>query len=65
MPEAAKEINWNKPYEFLDKELLAIQRKAKLGNKIADRLVKVFTKKGEEVWVIYGYFDRYKCPLAA
>lgn len=52
MPEAAAEIDWGKPHEFLDKELLAIQKKAKVGNKIADKLVKVFTKSGEEVWVI-------------
>ena len=52
MPDVAKEINWDQPYEFLDKELLAIQRKAKTGNKIADKLVKVFTKNGQEVWVI-------------
>ena len=52
MPDVAKEINWEKPYQFLDKELLAIQKKAKVGNKIADKLIKVFTFSGEEVWVI-------------
>ena len=33
-PEAYKDINWNKGYEFLDKELQQITKKAKTGRKI-------------------------------
>lgn len=51
-PHIANEIDWTKPHQDLDKELLAIQKNAKVGNKISDKLIKVFKKTGEEAWVI-------------
>ncbi len=52
LPHISTEIDWTKHHEFLDKELLAIQKNTKVGNKLADKLIKVFTKNGEEAWVI-------------
>ena len=46
------DIDWNKGYTFLDKELEKIVRDADLGKRYADKLVKVWRKNGEERWVI-------------
>jgi len=51
-PSIAHDIDWNVPYYHLDKELLAIQKNAKIGNRLADKLVKVCRKNGEEAWVV-------------
>lgn len=51
-PEIAREIDWTQKHDFLDKELLAIQTETEVGNKIADKLIKVYKTTGEEVWVI-------------
>ncbi|MBS0287116.1 MAG: hypothetical protein JSR17_07460 [Proteobacteria bacterium] len=52
LPHIATEIDWTKPYQFLDKELLSIQKNTKVGNKLSDKLIKVYNKYGEEAWVI-------------
>lgn len=45
-------IDWTRGYEFLDKELQKVVRDAELGRRLADKLVKVWTKEGEEAWVL-------------
>ncbi len=51
-PETARIINWNRKHEFLDKEFQQISRKAKQGKRYADKLVKVWGNKGEELWLL-------------
>jgi Putative transposase, YhgA-like len=51
-PEAHSGIDWSKGYEFLDKELQQVVRDAELGRRLADKLVKVWSKDGEEAWVL-------------
>jgi hypothetical protein len=51
-PEISLEIDWTKGYELLDKELRQIARDAELGVRLADHLVKVWKKNGEETWVL-------------
>jgi len=51
-PKAYKDIDWDKGYEFLDKELQQITKKAKTGRKIVDKLVKVWLKNGNEKWAL-------------
>jgi len=51
-PKAFKDIDWNKGYEFLDKELQQITKKAKSGRKFVDKLVKVWLKSGLEKWAL-------------
>ena len=61
-PEIAKEIDWSKPYEFLDTELQKITGDAEIGKRIADKLVKVRLNDGTEAIVfihleLQGYND--------
>ncbi|MGA7875603.1 MAG: hypothetical protein WCA08_08060, partial [Desulfoferrobacter sp.] len=51
-PQAHAGIDWSKGYEFLDKELRQVVRDAELGRRLADKLVKVWSKDGEEAWVL-------------
>ena len=51
-PEVASLIDWSRKYEFLDKEFRQISRKAKQGKRYADKLVKVWGHKGEELWLL-------------
>lgn len=53
-PQAHAGIDWSKGYEFLDKELRQVvrDRDAELGRRLADKLVKVWSKDGEEAWVL-------------
>ncbi len=51
-PEAYAEIDWQRSYEALDKELHKIMRDAEVGRRIADKLVKVWLKDGEEQYVL-------------
>ncbi len=56
-------VDWSKGYVSLDKELEKIVRDAELGKRIADKLVKVFLKNGEEAWLlihieVQGYYDK-------
>src|SRR5262249_54932144 len=45
-------IDWSRSYESLEKELNAITRDAKIGNRIADKLIKVWKKDGKEALVL-------------
>ncbi len=51
-PEAYADIDWQRSYEALDKELHKIMRDAAIGRRIADKLVKVWLKNGEEQYVL-------------
>jgi hypothetical protein len=51
-PQAHTAIDWSKGYEFLDKELQQVARDAQLGQRRADKLVKVWQKNGDETWVL-------------
>jgi hypothetical protein len=51
-PNTAVLIDWQRPHEFLDKELLQIAREAELGKRYADLLVKVWLLEGEQVWLL-------------
>ncbi len=51
-PEAHADIDWDRPYESLDKELQQIAPEAEIGRRYVDKLVKVWLKSGEEQWVL-------------
>ncbi|MEZ4528854.1 MAG: hypothetical protein R2941_23325 [Desulfobacterales bacterium] len=51
-PKIEKEIDWEKGYVPLDKELHQITRESDTGNRIADRLMRVWKKNGDETWVM-------------
>jgi len=51
-PDVHSDIDWDKGYEFLEKELQQIVREAEIGKRLVDKLVKVWRKTGEQVWVI-------------
>jgi len=51
-PDIAKEIDWRRGYELLDKELRQITRESEVGFRLADNLVKVWKKDGQEAWVL-------------
>lgn len=51
-PKAHADIDWNKGYNFLDKELEKIIRDAELGKRLADKLVQVWRHDGEEEYLL-------------
>jgi hypothetical protein len=51
-PETSALIDWERPYEFLDKEFQQIAREAEQGKRYADQLVKVWQIQGEELWLL-------------
>lgn len=51
-PEAHQDIDWQRGYEALDKELAQIVREAETSKRLADKLFKVWRKNGEETWVL-------------
>jgi hypothetical protein len=62
-PQIHQDIDWNRGYQFLDKELAKILRESKQGQRLADKLVKVYLAGGEEAWLlihveVQGYYDR-------
>lgn len=44
----AADIDWQRGYEFLDKELEQITRDHRIGRRLADKLVKVWLRDGRE-----------------
>jgi hypothetical protein len=48
-PNTAALVDWEQPYEFLDKEFQSIARDAEVGRRYADQLVKVWLLGGEQV----------------
>ncbi len=51
-PAIAADIDWSRGFEFLDKELQKITRRAVVGRRYVDKLVKVWRPGGEETWVL-------------
>ena len=51
-PEADRDIDWKRGYQFLDKELGQIAHDAEVGRKYVDKLVRVWQQEGEEEWVM-------------
>jgi hypothetical protein len=51
-PDTAALIDWEQPWEFLDKEFQAIAREAEVGKRYADLLVRVRLLSGESVWLL-------------
>ena len=52
LPVADPEIDWERGYQFLDKELQQITADAEVGRRYADKLVQVWTIAGQEAWVL-------------
>ena len=50
--EAHADIDWNRGYESLDKELQQVVHDAESGRRLVDKLVKVWLKDGREQWVL-------------
>lgn len=63
MPQVIDHLDFNKGFSFLDKELETLYPEAdSLHPKFVDKLIKVFTKKGREEWIlihieVQGYHD--------
>ena len=51
-PQAHADVDWDRRFEMLDKELQKIIRTAKQGRRVMDKLVKVWLKSGEERWLL-------------
>lgn len=51
-PQVESDVDWDKNYEFLDKEFQQVVRDAELGRRYTDKLVKVWQKSGGETWVL-------------
>jgi hypothetical protein len=51
-PQTAALIDWDRPYEFLDKEFQKVSQDAEIGRRYADQLVKVWLKGGTELWLL-------------
>lgn len=51
-PRAHRLIAWGKGFEFLDKELQKITRPAEQSRRTVDKLVRVYLKRGGELWVL-------------
>lgn len=51
-PDIHRDINWSKGYESLDIELKEVIRDAEIGNRLADKLVKVWLRDGSQVVVL-------------
>jgi hypothetical protein len=51
-PAVAQGIDWSKNYEVLDKELEQIVREGDTGNRLADKLFKVWLTSGRPLWIL-------------
>lgn len=51
-PDIAADIDWSKPYTFMDKELIQVMREAESGRHIVDKLVQVKLKSGDDAWLL-------------
>jgi len=51
-PQAHAEIDWDRGYEFLDKELEKVVRDAELARRYVDKLVRVWQQNGEPEFVL-------------
>lgn len=51
-PQVYAEIEWNRPYEFLDTELQQLEPDAEIGKRLVDKVAKVWLVDGELAWVL-------------
>ncbi|OUC14969.1 MAG: hypothetical protein B0A82_09285 [Alkalinema sp. CACIAM 70d] len=51
-PEIAQVVDWTKPIEFLDKELLKLAPTAVMGKRYADQLVKLHRNQGPDIYLL-------------
>jgi len=51
-PQVHAQIDWERGYMLLDKELQQVTRDADLGRRLADTLVQVWRRDGIDVWVL-------------
>jgi hypothetical protein len=51
-PVINQDIDWDRGYEMLDKELQEIVPESEVGDQVVDKLVKVWRKDGQEEWVL-------------
>lgn len=51
-PAIYADVDWQRGYEFLDKELAQLGREHATGKRIADKLVCVWLKDGRETWLL-------------
>lgn len=52
MPDLAENIDFTKPYTFLDKEFSTIEINSEDSTRYLDKLIKVYLKNGDEQWVL-------------
>lgn len=51
-PEVYARVDWTMNYEFLDTQLQQVTREDEVGERIADKLVKVWLIDGTETWIL-------------
>src|SRR5688500_10161790 len=51
-PRIEADIDWSLGYEALDKEFQQVERTAKVGKRLADKLFKVTLTEGGERWIL-------------
>lgn len=51
-PKHYAEIDWDKPFQFLDQELQKIHREAAIGRRTSDKLIAVSLKNGQDALVL-------------
>ncbi|HIJ40258.1 MAG TPA: DUF4351 domain-containing protein [Deltaproteobacteria bacterium] len=52
LPEMAQDVDWERGYLFLDKELQQVSKNAAIGRRYADKLVQLYRKDGSDEWVL-------------
>ncbi|MCZ6678330.1 MAG: transposase [Candidatus Poribacteria bacterium] len=52
VPALYEDVDFSKPFTFLDKELEQMSQKSIRGSKFVDKLAKVFLKDGNEQWIL-------------
>ncbi len=50
--QAHADVDWPRGYEMMDKELQPIVRRAEIGRRYVDKLVKVWLRSGQERWLL-------------
>ena len=51
-PLIENDLNWEKGYEFLDKEFQSIVKEAEIGRRYLDKLIRVWRKDDLETWLL-------------
>ncbi len=51
-PQIHADIDWQRPYEYMDKELEKLEPDSATGRRLVDKLVKVYLNDGTETWLM-------------